>query len=365
MPAADPAVYEEEVAVKKLMGTALVCTATAAALAIPSGVAAQDVRYETVTKMEVPGAVGTAMRVAARLGGASLETVETTSIKGRRMRTDSDDSSTIVDLETGRFIVLDHKGRTYLSMTFEQVMDVARAQAGQVADGVTPETRPDPEATIRFRFAVDATNERQRIAGYDANRVFLTMEAEGEFRPEGAATREQAGTLVVLTDMWTSKDVPAFTMLSAFEDASAQHFAAQGSAFMEALAAAFAGEPGMQVAFEQSVEQARQVEGMAMRTVTHFVSVPPGRTFDRTMAVAPKAEGPSVAQQAGRAALGRLGARAAAATGRQQQDAPATQAAEPTQATILTITTEIRNISSSRLDAALFEVPAGYRPIEM
>jgi hypothetical protein len=350
--------------VKNLFATALVCTAATAVLATPSSVAAQDVQYETVTKLELPGAMGTAVRLAARIGGASLETVETTYIKGRRMRTDSDDSSTILDLETGRFISLDHKEKTYLSMSFDEMLDMARAQAGQAREGAAQEARPEADAAMRFRFAVDATNERQRVAGYDASRVFLTMEAEGEYTPEGADAREQAGTLVVLTDMWTSKDVPAFGALSAFEDASAQQFAAQGSAFTEALAAAFAGEPGLQVAFEQSVEQARQVEGMAVRTVTRFITVAPGQAFDRALAVEPKAEGPSVARQAGRAALGRLGARAAAAAGRQQQDTPATQQSEATQATIMTVTSEVRNISSRTLDPGLFGIPEGYRAIE-
>jgi hypothetical protein len=350
--------------------TALVCSAAAVMLAMPSSVAAQDVQYETVTKLDMPGAMGTAMRLAARMGGGSTETVETTYIKGRRMRTDSDDSSTIIDLEAGRFITLDHKAKTYVSMTFDEMLELTRAQAEQLKSGVREEGPADAESQVNFRFAVDATNERQQISGYNAARVFLTMEAEGEFTPEGETRREQAGTLVVLTDMWTSKDVPAFAALSTFNDASAQRFATQGSAMAEAMAAAFAGQPNMKVAFEQSAEQARKVDGMPIRTVTRFISVAHGQKFDRAMATDPKPEaGPGVAQQAGRAALGRLGRAAAAAAGgrqqQQQQAEPGQAQAEMTQATLMTVTSEVRNISSRTLDAALFEVPAGYRAVSL
>ena len=74
------------------------------------------------------------------------------------------------------------------------------------------------EAEIEFRFSVDAANERQRVAGYDAERFFLTMEAEAEAAPEGQTEKEEAGTLVVLTDMWTSRDIPLLQARSAFDD---------------------------------------------------------------------------------------------------------------------------------------------------
>jgi hypothetical protein len=354
--------------VRIMFVTALVCSAAAATLAQPASVAAQDVQYETVTKLDMPGAMGTAMRMAARMGGGSTETVETTYIKGRRMRTDSENSSTIIDLEAGRIITLDHKAKTYVSMSFDEMLEATRAQAEQLQSGGRAEGPADAESQVNVRFAIDAANERQKISGYDAERFFLTIEAEGEFTPEGEARREQAGTLVVLTDMWTSKNVPAFAALSSFNDASSQRFAAQGSAMAEVLAAAFAGQPNMQVAFEQSAEQARKMDGMPLLTVTRFVSVAPGHKFDRAMATEPKPDaGPGVAQQAGRAALGRLGRAAAAAAGgrqqQQQQAEPGQPQAEATQATLMTVTSEIRNISSRTLAATLFEVPAGYRAV--
>ena len=340
----------------RMLGTGLLAAVVGTAFLSPVAAAAQDVQYETVSRVEFAGAAGTAMRMAARLGGGSTETVETTYIKGSKMRTDSDQSSTILDLESGRMTVLDHAAKTYSSFTFEEMLDRARESANGAGADRREEMGQGNEARMNFRFSVDPANERQQVAGYDAERFFLTMEAEAEAVPEGETEMEQAGTLVVLTDMWASRDIPVLQARSAFEDASAQQAAEAGAALTQGFAAAFADDPRMKVAFEQSMEEAKKIEGMAVKTVTSFVSVAPGQRFDRAQLTNPAPAGPGIAQQAGRAALGglmgRLGRRAAAP----EPAAPA----EPTQATIFTVTSEVRNVSTRNLDSSLFEVPAGY-----
>lgn len=348
----------------------------AVAVAVPAVFAsvparAQDVQYETVTKVELPGAAGTAMRMAARLGGGSMETVEKTSIKGRKMRTDVGTTSTILDLEGKRFIWLDNAAKTYTVSTFDELLRRAQQTGAQAGAANRPAGGSnDAQASFDFRFSVDPGNARQKVAGYDADRFFLTAEAEGEYVPEGSTEREKAGTLVVLSDMWTSKDVPVFQARSAFDDPSARQYADAGAALMQGLAAAFADDPRLKVALQQSVSEARKIQGMPVRTVTTFVSVAPGQRFDRALVTDPAAaqQGGGGARQAGRAALGRLGGAIRGAT-QQQPAEPAAQggqggqAAQPAQATILTVTSEIRNVRPGSLDASLFDIPAGYRQL--
>jgi hypothetical protein len=346
------------------------CSLLAAAVAMPlfvSHAAGQDVQYETVTKLEFPGAMGTAMRLAARMGGGSLETVEKTSIKGNRMRSDIDKSSTIVDLDAGRFISLDHEAKTYTTFTFDEMIARAREASDALqADAQKRQVSSNPEARgeVRFRFAVDDAKQRERIAGYHADRFFLTMEADGEYVPEGAdaaAEREQSGTLVVLTELWASKDMPAFGAQAAFDRASAREYADASAMVMQSMAAAFADDPQLQVAFEQSTREAAKIEGMPVRTVTRFISVAPEQKFDRQLALEPRPQGPSVGAQAARAGLGRL-ARAAGAprTPEPQQQ----QQQELTQMTFMTVVSEVRNVSTRSVDAKLFEIPAGYREVK-
>lgn len=337
----------------RIIGVVLAIPMVLSVLMAPTPAATQDVQYETVTKLELPGAMGTMMRAAARLGGGSTESVETTYIKGTRMRTDSDESSVIVDLDDGRVIFLDHAARTYQVMDLDAAAALAEQAAGEARDGQAARDGEDAAGRISFRFAVDRPNERQQIAGYGAERFFITMEAEGEFVPEDGEELEEAGTLVVLTDLWASSDVPVAGARGEFDDVSARQFAEAGSSLAETLAAAFAEDPALSAAFEQSAAEASKIEGMAVRTVTTFVGVAPGHRFDRSLVTEPRQE------SGARRALGRLGARAAAAVG---QAGP--EAAEPTQSVLMTVTSEVRNISTASLDAGLFEIPDGYTQVD-
>jgi hypothetical protein len=340
----------------RITGVVLAIPMVLAVLTAPTPAATQDVQYETVTKLELPGALGTMMRAAARLGGGSTESVETTYIKGTRMRTDSDESSVIVDLDDGRVIFLDHAARTYQVMDLNAAVARAEQAASEARDGQAANDQEDATGRISFRFAVDRPNERQQVAGYAAERFFITMEAEGEFVPEDGEEMEEAGTLVVLTDLWASSDVPVAGALGEFEDVSARQFAEAGSSLAETFAAAFAEDPALRTAFEQSAAEASKIEGMAVRTVTTFVGVAPGHRFDRSLITEPRQE------SGARRGLGRLAARAAAAA--VGQAAPTAEAAEPTQSVLMTVTSEVRNISTASLDAGLFQIPDGYTQVD-
>jgi hypothetical protein len=162
---------------------------------------------------------------------------------------------------------------------------------------------------------------------------------------------------VLLTDMWAAKDVPMTQALSAFQATSAEESASAGSAITTAIASAFADEPGVEVAFEQSVKEAKKVEGMPLKTVVHFVAVAPEKKFDRALATEDKPRSGGVLKAAGKGVLGGL------LGGKKAAEQPAAEAEEPTQGTILKVITETKNISMKALDAKLFEVPAGYQEV--
>lgn len=334
--------------------------AATAFVTAPPALAQQDVRYETVTKAEFAGAIGTLMNMAARMGGGSGETVEITSIKGNRMRTDRDRSSSIVDLDGRRFISIDHSARTYQIMTFEEMVQMMQRAGNEMRAAGQQQGRPaernQTETEVTFRFNVDRTRERERIAGYDASRAFITIEAEGEYKPEGGDANQPAGTLVLFTDMWSSTSVPALGARQMFDTATAQAMAGAAAAFSRGLTAAIANDPKLRAGMDRAAEEARKIDGMPLRTITRTVFVPPGKQFDRAAALAPA---PPSAQPSLRGALGGL------MRGRGQSQQAASNQAEATQATFMTATTEVRSITTTTLDASLFEPPAGYRRVEM
>jgi hypothetical protein len=325
----------------------------------PAPAASQDVQYETLTRLDLPGALGTVVRIAARMGGGSMETVETTYIKGGRMRTDMEGSSTITDMENRRIILLDHRERTYQTLGLDQAVAMAE-QAGAHIREAQAEGAPaeDLEGRVEFRFSVDRTGERQRIDGHDAERVFLTIEAEGEYVPEEGEEMEEAGTLVVLTELWVSTDHPAHQARSRFDELSARHFSEAGASITESLAAVFAENPSMRVALDKSAAEVENIQGMPVRIVSTLVGVAPGETFDRS-----KVTDPQPAGGGARGALGRLGRAAAAAAAGQAaggQDRP-----QATQSVILSVKSDVRNVATRALDASLFEIPDGYRQVEL
>jgi hypothetical protein len=336
-----------------------------ALLTAPPPALAQDVQYETVTRMSVPGAAGTAMRVAARLSGAPLETVEKTFISGNRMRTDTDGSSTIIDLDAATVTFLDHQRRTFTTVSFDEMAAAAR-QAAHEVEAAAMEARegrreagPDhADVRLTFRLNVDNPGERDRLHGYTAERFFVTMEAEGEAPVDEGEDPEEAGTFVVLSDLWVSTEVPAYAAQRTFGEASAQTHAAAASSLADALTAALAEDPEMKVAFEQAAAEAARLEGMPLRSTMTFVAVPVGMAFDREAAINPEA-GTGVAAAVGRAALGGLRQRAAAAVGRQAEQRDE-QHETARQRTLLTVTSEVRNLSTSPLPAGTFAIPSGY-----
>jgi hypothetical protein len=351
---------------RSILGLTLAATAS---LGTVQPVAAQDLRYETVTRVELPGAAGTAMRMAQRLTGGSSETVETTYISGHRMRTDDGSRSTIIDMESGRMVHLDHDARTYFTITMAQAAEAMR-QAGGQARAEAERTRAgaergeygtdDRDVRIDFKLSVDPAGERDRMHGFRADRYFVTLTTDVEAAPEEGAAREQMGAFVVLTDVWSSSEVPGLQAAQTMAGNTAADRAAATQGLMDVLAAAFAEDPRIQAGFEEAVRETKALDGMPLKTVTRFVTVAPGAQFDRKLAVDGQAAaaGPGLAAQAGRAALGRLARRAG---GGQQEQAPAAEQEGPGQHTMLTITTEIRDLSTSRVDPALFDVPAGYR----
>lgn len=332
----------------------LVVPALASALILAgsvSPVVAQDVEYTTVGKVELSGALGTVMR----LFGGGDETTEKTYIKGGMMRTDADKMSTIMDLENGRVISIDHDAKTYTIMTFaqmtqmmEQAVTDAKAEAARES-GTTTEPEPEAEVDLDYRLAVDETGERQRINGYEAQRYLMTMETEATVTEEGGEA-QKAGRLVVFSDIWNAEDVPVADAMAAFYR-EAPELAARNQQAMQGMAGVFAANPDLESAMEEASKEAGKMKGFTLRNTTYMVLVPPGMEFDPAAVLEPKKKEESGAKRA----LGGL-LRGAVGGNREQEKAES----EPGQAVVATILNETRDMKTASLSADLFQPPAGY-----
>ena len=327
---------------------------------------AQDVQYQSVTKIDM----GSAMNLVLKMAHAQ-EISETHLIKGRKMRTDSDKQSTIFDMDNGRFIMIDHDKKTYVSAPIGQMvaataMMVSSSNA-RSENGVYKATAKDSvgnKVDFTFNLSLDPTNERQNVNGQDAQRSFATIETDMKYTAEGDTKSQDAGKIVMLLDNWIANSGPAYTAVHNFNQAMSKELREQAFSNTKGLSAISTANPQMGQAMKKAAEEQAKLEGVAMRSTTHLVIVPVGMKFDRNLAVAPPQQESSTGSAAKRA-FGGMVAGALGANRRTEKAAEnaASSTDKPKQTTVMKMTTEIRDVQSTSLSASLFEPPAGYKEI--
>lgn len=346
-------------------------------------VVAQDLQYTTKTSIELPGTAGTVMRWAQRIGGGSNETAETVYLKDGRMRTDSDGSSTILDVSGGSMTFLDHQRKTFSRMTFADMMsmseevladaDQALSEARQEAAGTDSEARRALEEEgidIRYDLKVDRTGETRSILGHRAERVLLIMQAEGSRVAQMEDEEDLEGAFVVATELWLTTDSSGeLAPLFKFEQDAAsamsghiQDMSASSQSFADGFAAAFSGDPQMREMTERASEEMAKMEGVSLASTMKMVVVPGGVTFNPRAAFGEEEprEQVSATRQAGRLARGLVRNRLGRG-GNDAQEAEEPEERTPRASTLFTVRTEITDVSQASLDGALFETPGDYR----
>lgn len=339
----------------------------AIAAAAPS-LSAQSLRYASVTKMELGGAFGRMMSMMPGVGDP-MESV--TSIQGLRVRTDDPgNTSTIVDWETGMMTMLDHASRTYARMDFQQMIEQMGAGMQQAAAEQSPEVPEQPAAEFDFRFATERTGRTERVAGYEAEQVFLTMELVPKEAPDAEDEEDEAerAGMAVVTELWLSADFPEYAMMQAMDGETVERMresAAKGAGASMAMFASY--DPRLSEAMERNATELGKMEGHPVRMTTHFVAVPQDvpldrdavlASADRSLAGDAAGAAASGAADAAKKALGGLAGR----FGRGRREEPEQEEEEeaPAQAVFMRVTTEVRDVDIGELDASIFEVPEGY-----
>lgn len=345
---------------KTLIGAAaLVATLGLSATAA----AAQDVTYRYRSDFKTGGAMDKIMAFAGKMGGEDAN-ARTQFVKGLRMRTDEGPgSSTIVDLEAKRMYLLQHDDKTYLSIPLDSLAAGMQAMA-EAMQGAEPETDGQTaaeEPTLEFNVSLDRTGERETIAGYPAEQVFLTLEAEpteaalAEMEEDDSPTR-----LVLLMETWQSTDVPGYETLQRFqEEMGSQMLGGGGEGLGGAVMGLFTGTPGTKQALERAGEEMKKLEGMPLRSATYVITVPLEREFERSVVLDPPEEKGGVdVKKAASSMLGGLFGK------KQQEEEEPEEDPAPVQKTVLTMTDTLTEVDTSSLPADLFQVPADYTEIE-
>lgn len=346
----------------KPLARVTLCLAALPALAATPALA-QDVQYRTVTKVDLGGAMNAMMKLA---GGS--EAVETSYIKGKKLRSDGDKQSTIFDLDNSRYIVINHADKTYMSVPLAEMASAATyAVRGMRTDASKDQLKGTAvdsagnKADFVVDLKVEPTQERQNINGNDAQRAFVTMETNVHVTPQGESQSQEAGTLVVLMDTWNANTGPASDAVRAWEEAASKEVAAAAFGKRANMGPAFAANPGMADAIKKANEESQKIAGIAVKSTMHLVIVAPAAKFDRALALNQAGSGAAGGEEKPKGLRGMIG-RAVASQNKQQE--PQRTDKQQTQGTLAKVITEIRDVKTTSLPASLFEIPSGYREIK-
>jgi len=328
--------------------------------AVVDPAAAQDIQYGTVSKVELGGSLGRVMRLVSGFGDPIHETVWITQT---RMRTDTEENGSIMNADDGTITFLDHGSETYWTMDFLEMLEgMTQAMAGaEAVPAEADQMEPGARDSVHYEvhLSTDRTGRRESVAGYQAEQVFLTVEIEGEaYAEEGDSTVK--GSLFVLSELWLSEEFPGHEVERAFHEAWAARLAQsyelpkQDERDMEPV---FAHDPRLQEAMERLEVEMRELQGTALRSVSHFVVVPEGVEFDREAVLrdADKSLAADVGEAAARGVVSGARRRLGGLLGRNREEQP-----ELKQAIVMRISNEIENVELRQLGAEPFQPPARY-----
>lgn len=326
----------------------------------PAVVAGQGATVTSTTSMKGAGVIGAMLK----LGGGGSNT-STSYISGHKMRHDLKDNSTIIDVDGGRIITLDHKNKTYSVMTFEQMAAAMSAAADSMkAAKARGETKPkkatqeDQKYEMDYSVKVDPTGEHRKIAGYDAARTFITITMGAH--EKGQQARADEGQMVLLVDEWLSSSAPNAVAMREFQRAYAAKMGREFADPMKQMSALFNSNPQLKAGMAAASKELAKQQGIPLSNTINFVVVPEGMTLDRQAAVSGGANGAAQAQEKPKGGLfGKLKAAAAAAEAGQKGEE---KGAPAKQSTLLSMATEVQEIKTG-VPSDAFSIPAGYREI--
>lgn len=354
----------------------------AAVVLAPLSLSAQGVTVQSTSSVRVYGALGTFVRMAARLGGGHMSDVQSTVyVAGHKMRNNSEDHGVIVDVDAERLTNIDDKQKTYSSITFgemaaamQQAMDSARQQGGQRNTSQRTEQQKNngkSEVTFKYDVKTDRPGQHEKIAGYDAERIFVTIsiEADAIDTTKANAQPEQAGTLVLLLDQWRSQNAPQFAAMQEFQRAYAEKAGEVFRPQTDALKSAFNFDPRIKEGFAVAAKEMAKMSGVVMRQTIYAAVVPPGMNFDRQLVLNDAAAAPDTAKKEDAPKKGRFGGlmgaikSAAEQANKNASSGGDKSTSQPKQATLLSMTEQVTSVTPGT-PADVFQPPQGYRAIQ-
>ena len=328
------------------------------AVVMGSSALSADVRSDQRVRFQLGGMIG---KMVNMFGGKGARDGVTSmvAVKGNRKATMSDSTGQIIDLSEEKIYDLDIKKKSYTVKTFAQIrkeMEEAQREAekaarDQRASEPSQPSKPaekDPnEKEFEVDFDIKNTSETRAINGFNTTKSVMTVTVR-----EKGKTLDQAGGMIMTTDMWMTPNAPSTKDLQDFDMRYAQKLYGPTvvGASAQDMAMAMAMYPQMKPALDKMRAEGGKVQGTAILTDARIEAVPPG-TANQTSEAMPA---PEAAPKKGFG--GMLGGLKKMAEANQQAS---NGNAKPTRSIIMTTTVEMLKLTTD-VDAASVAIPAGY-----
>jgi hypothetical protein len=317
-----------------------------------------DVRSDQRVKFQLGGAIGKLVNIfggkGAREGVTSI-----VAVKGNRKATMSDSTGQIIDLSEEKVYHLDIKKKTYKVTTFAEMreeMEKARREAEQSArdmprDEPSEPSKPaqkDPnQKEVEVDFDVKNTGATKKINGFDTRQSIVTITVR-----EKGKTLDEAGGMVMTTDMWLAPSAPSTKELMDFDMRYAQKLYGPvvTGASAQDMAMAMAMYPQVKPALDKMRAEGGKIDGTAILTEMKMEAVPPG-TANTTAAALPA---PEPEQKKGRFGSMMGGLKKMADAGKNSGES------KPQRSVFLTTSVEMLKLTTD-VTADAVAIPAGFK----
>ena len=335
-----------------------------------SAIVSADVRTDQRVRFQLGGAVGKLINIFG--GKGAREGVTTTvAVKGNRKVTMSDSTSQIIDLSEEKIYDLDMKRQTYKVTTFAQLraeMEKARREAEQAAREAQAQERSEPsepsqpsqpaqkdpnQKEFEVDFDLKNTGATRTINGFNTKQTVMTITVR-----EKGKTLNDAGGMVMTTDMWLATNVPSTDDIAAFDMKYAQKLygpSVVSGASAQDMAMAMAMYPQIKPALDKMAKEGTKVEGTAILTEMKMEAVPPGTANQTAEALAKPEAQPE--QKKGRFGGLMSGLKKAAEAAKQSESG----SQKPAQRSII-MTTSVEMLKvTPDVTADVVAIPAGFK----
>jgi hypothetical protein len=288
----------------------------------------------------------------------------TTSIKGNRMVRKSADQATIIDLDQQTFTTIRFADKSYSVMTFAELKQKMAEMAEKMQS--RKGQNGSEQANLSFNVSVKDTGQTKTINGNTTQERIMTLTTTSTDKTNGAQ-----GAMNVVVDSWIAPDVAGYSEVRDFNKRLAETL---GSVPGENP---LVSRPDMAKAMAEVYKESSKLNGMPLATTTKMGASVEGGSDGSGQAASSSgnAQHSETAQQqpsVGGALAGALGGFGLGRHKKRQDDTAASDSGSSAQGgtskdssgSLLEMSANVTSYNSNAVDAAVFEVPAGFTKVE-